>query len=104
MVLSPGGLSTWGWRQNAMITIDPERGVVYNPEYYVMRHFARYIQPGAVRRGLCGPWTGNAVAFANPTGEQVIVVNNPFAEARTLTLAGRTLELPGYSFNTLVLE
>ncbi len=107
MVLPMGGQSTWGWKQNAMISIDVDKGTVhYNPEFYLMKHFAHFIRPGAVRLGLSGPWTGNAVAFANPDGNNVLLVANPFPEARSLTLAGAkgnvTLEMEGYSFNTCV--
>ncbi len=108
MVLPEGGLSTWGWRQNAMISINPDtRAVTYNPEFYLMRHFARFIQPDAVRQVLCGAWTGNSVAFTNPDGSTVIVIANPFPDPRPLALetqAGTVaLTLEGYSFNTLVL-
>ncbi len=107
MVLQPGGQSTWGWRQNAMITVDPLGGIVcYNPEFYVIKHFSRFVSPGAVSLGLCGPWTGNAVAFANPDGNTVVVVANPFTEPRSLTFGdehgGISVSLEGLSINTLV--
>ncbi|OPZ81195.1 MAG: Glucuronoxylanase XynC precursor [bacterium ADurb.Bin429] len=109
MILQPGGLSTWGWRQNAMITVDPAaKTVTLNPEFYVMKHFSSIIAPGATRLGLKGPWTGNAVAFANPDGGTAMVVGNPFADDRALTFDGAgtrfTVTLPGYSFNTFVIE
>lgn len=109
MILQPGGLSTWGWRQNAMITVDPvAQTVTFNPEFYVMKHFSNFIAPGAARLGLHGSWTGNAVAFANPDGGKVVVVANPFADARAMTLEANgtrvTMTLPGYSFNTLLSE
>ncbi|MHB9024172.1 MAG: glycoside hydrolase family 30 protein [Armatimonadota bacterium] len=108
IILQPGGLSTWGWKQNAMITIDPEtKTVTYNSEFYVMKHFSHFIEPGAVRLGLEGPWTGNAVAFENPDGSAVVVVANPHAEPRDLvlqrgeqTIAAR---LDEWSFNTFAL-
>jgi glucosylceramidase len=104
MVLAPGGESTWGWHQNAMITADPATGTVtYNPEFYVMQHFAHAIVPGAVRLGVAGPWAGNAVAFRNPDGTTVVVVMNPFPTPRTLALNGTVAELAGHSFNTFVL-
>jgi len=107
MVLPTGGQSTWGWKQNAMISIDMEtREVQYNPEFYLMKHMSHFVRPGAVRLGLSGPWTGNAVAFANPDGTTVLVVANPFPEPQSLTFAGTngntTLMLDGHSFNTCV--
>ena len=48
MVLPKGGVSTWGWEQNSMITIDPStKEVIYEPEFYVMKHISHFIKPGA---------------------------------------------------------
>lgn len=109
MVLEPKGRSTWGWEQNSMATVEPEDGrLTRNPEYYVMKHYARYVVPGAKRIGLRGPWTGKSVAFRNPDGSLVVVVNNPFRDDRELLLAheGRTLRftLKADSFNTIVID
>ena len=92
MVLKPGGSSTWGWRQNSMVTVDPDAKLVtYNHEYYVMKHFSRFIDPGAVRLATTGPWAPHSVAFENPPsrgreGDVVVVVRNPFGEPWTLAL------------------
>ena len=107
MVLQPGGRSTWGWPQNAMITADPAtRRVAFNPEFYVMKHFARFIEPGATRLGLHGQWTGNAVAFENPGGSVVLVIANPFADACELSFRGPwgtvAVAMEARSFNTIV--
>lgn len=109
MILQPGGGSTWGWKQNTMITIDPAtRKVSYNPEYWVMKHFAHFVRPGARRLVLQGPLCSNAIAFANPNGQTVLVVNNPFD--RPQTLAARvgdkaiSATLEPMSYNTLVLN
>ena len=105
MILAPGGRSTWGWKQNAMITVDPATGkVTLNPEFYVMKHVTRFVDPGAVRLGLAGEWTGNAVAFRNPNGRRVVVAHNPFATPAALAIAGGCrATLPPHSFNTFVL-
>lgn len=108
MVLPPGGRSTWGWLQNAMITVDPQtKKVHWNHEFYVMKHFARFVEPGAVRLGLSGPWTGDALAFENADGRIVLAVRNPFDHPRGLKFeaAGKThkLTLPADSINTIVL-
>lgn len=50
MVLDQGGLSTWGWRQNSLITIDTQaRTWRANPDLAVMSLFGRHLQPGAQR-------------------------------------------------------
>lgn len=60
---------------------------VRNPEFFVMKHFARFIDSGAVRLGLRGPWAGNALAFANPDGGLILTVANPFAVERVFNFA-----------------
>jgi glucosylceramidase len=107
MVLEPKGRSTWGWEQNSMITVDPEtKQVIYNPEFYVMKHFSHFVTPGAVRIDTIGPWTGNTVAFENPDGSKVVVIANPFKESRELRLSdgAETYQfiLEPESFNTIV--
>jgi glucosylceramidase len=107
MVLPPGGVSTWGWRQNAMVTIDPAtHAVTRNPEFQVMKHFAHFIEPGAIRLGVKGPLAGNAVAFLNPGWQIVVAVNNPFETPREARIdvngVRRAFALPAQSVNTLV--
>jgi glucosylceramidase len=109
MVLAPKGQSTWGWEQNAMITVDPKtKRVTLNPEFYLMKHTSRFVAPGAVRLGLQGQWAANAFAFRNPNGETVLVAHNPFGETQTLSFEGSGekfgVSLAARSFNTLVLS
>ncbi|MNI55566.1 O-Glycosyl hydrolase family 30 [compost metagenome] len=109
MALAPGGRSTWGWEQNAMLTADPGLSTaVRNPEYYVMKHFSRFAPPGSVRAGLRGPWSGHAAAFRTPDGGLTLVLANPYKEQRTLTLecgsAVYSVQLEPESFHTFVLS
>ncbi|MDY6877232.1 MAG: glycoside hydrolase family 30 protein [Chloroflexota bacterium] len=109
MVLETGGASTWGWRQNSMITIDTqEKQVIYNPEFYVMKHFSHFVEPQARRLELRGLWSGKSLAFQNPGGQKIVVIHNPFDEARSLALKDErgsfVICLDGHSFNTLVIE
>ncbi|VBB05721.1 glycosyl hydrolase all-beta [Lucifera butyrica] len=108
MVLEPGGVSTWGWPQNSLITIDAEtQKVIYNPEFYLMKHFSHFVAPGAARLLTKGHWNSASLAFENPNGEIVLVVNNGVAYSRTFTFKGNqrafSAELRPYSFNTFVL-
>nr|MBC9201222.1 glycosyl hydrolase [Paenibacillus sp. PL91] len=108
MVLEPKGRSTWGWEQNAMLTVDKEKGLaVRNPEYYVMKHFAHFTSPNDKRIGLRGPWSGNAIAFEKPDGTRIIVLTNPFKDKRELRLSigskCQLLELEPESFHTIVI-
>lgn len=109
MVLELEGRSTWGWKQNSMITIKPEtKEVIYNPEFYVMKHFSHFVKKGAVRLGIKGHWAGNSTAFKNPDGEIVLVVGNGLTRPRSFTFKGEdkklTLELKPLSFNTIIIK
>jgi glucosylceramidase len=110
MVLNETGLSTWGWQQNAMVTVNSGTGAVtYNGEYYVMRHFSQYVQPGAKHVLTTGIW-GDKIAFQNPDGSIVLVIGNslgsPFGVS--LTVGERSgndtinVTLPAGSINTFV--
>lgn len=101
MVLPPKGMSTWGWTQNSLITAGPE--VHYNYEYYVMKHFSGFIEPGSRRLGVKGHFAGTSVAFQNPDGRIVLVVQNPFAVPHTFLFEHRTIQLQPDSINTIVI-
>lgn len=108
MVLEPKGRSTWGWEQNAMLTVDPSnKKVTRNPEFYVMKHFSHFTGPDDRRIGLKGPWAGNAIGFEKPDGTQVLVITNPFKDSRELKLTIdstlRVFELEPESFHTIVI-
>ena len=77
MILSEKGSSTWGWRQNSLITIDSQtRKVTYNPEFYAMKHFGNLVQSGAVRIGCsAGPFS-KLTALQNPSGSVVVLFSN----------------------------
>ncbi|MBN1143974.1 MAG: glycosyl hydrolase family 30, partial [Bacteroidales bacterium] len=73
-VLDHTGSSKWGWQQNAMITIDENKNVVYNPEFYLMKHVSWFVKKGA-RYLACND--GNSMVFLNPDNKLVIVTYNP---------------------------
>jgi glucosylceramidase len=107
MVLPAGGVSTWGWRQNSMVTVDTNSGAVtYTPEFYVIKHAARFIDPGAVRREVEGVWSANAFAFENPDGGLVALTCNPFDHSQPVHVelgdTAFTANLPRLSVNTFV--
>lgn len=110
MVLDETGMSTWKWRQNAMITVDQKTGnVTYNGEYYVMRHFSQFVKPGAKRVLTTGVW-GDKIAFINPDGFVVLVVGNALNQSYevNMTIAGSgnggtlKVKLPARSINTFL--
>jgi glucosylceramidase len=111
MVLNETGLSSWNWRQNALITMDQHTGqVTFNGEYFVMRHFSQFVKPGAKRVLTTGVW-GDQIAFVNPDGSTVLVIGNFAKQALPVRLNiseradGNTLNviLPAHSMNTFVI-
>ena len=109
LVMPTGGMSGWGWPQNALVTVDAARGRwTLNPEYYLLAHASHFVQPGA-RRIETSSYVGyeNQLAFRNPDGTLVVLVQNEMSEATTIRmkLGDRILSarLPADSFNTLVI-
>jgi len=74
MVLNETGKSQWGWKQNSMITIDSKtKEVVYNPEFFLMKHFSYFVKAGAYKLETSDK---NCLAFKNP-GSIIIIIYNP---------------------------
>lgn len=107
MILPEGGESTWGWKQNALVTVRPsDSSVVFNPEFFVMKHVAGRVRPGARCLPLRGPQAALSLLFENPDGSRVLVLANPFETALRLELEieglPEHLELEPRSLNTLI--
>jgi glucosylceramidase len=99
-----GDLNNWaeGWvewnlvlDQNGLPRHDPNTGcassvdidfnndsVHYNPSYYYIAQFSKYLRPGAVRIGCTSTLSGlEATAFRNQNGRIVVVAYNNTAAA-----------------------
>jgi glucosylceramidase len=108
MVLDESGGSTWGWKQNALVSVNRfSKSVKYNDEYFLMRHLSRFVMPGAVLIGASG-YAEDAFAFANPDGSFVLLAANPGFTAREMTirLGDRMIRVtvPEGSINTIVIK
>ncbi|MGA2052185.1 MAG: glycoside hydrolase family 30 protein [Opitutales bacterium] len=116
MILSEKATSTWGWKQNSLLKIDADtKTITYDPEFYSLKHFGHFVQPGATRiawsasPGTNGDLLSNdtVIAFHNPSGELVVVLANINGDALPVTVQAGThsahLNLPPVSMNTLVL-
>jgi glucosylceramidase len=108
--LKKGGVSRWGWAQNSLVIVDPEtRTYAYTHEYHLMKHLSAFVRPGA-RRVETVSWSGyeNQLAFLNPDGSVVVVIQNDMAEPMPLRIGvGDTVlapTLPADSFSTLVVR
>lgn len=103
-----GGMSTWGWRQNALVSVDPEaKTYKYNHDYYLLKHLTHYVEVGATRVETSGT-CDDALGFRNPDGTVVVLLRN--AAQRPQLIAVRqgirnvAMELPADSVGTLVMR
>jgi len=84
--LKQGGISTWGWKQNSLVSVDTVKKTYrYNYEYYLIKHFSHFIQPGAKRLETSGLFT-NLLAFQNPDKSVVVVMQNESSAVKKLSL------------------
>ena len=107
-VLNDAETSSWGWRQNSLLTVDRStKQVRYNPEFYAMKHFSASVLPGARRITVSGGPFPQIVAFANPNGNQVLEFENDSEQSLDATLqsGGKLylLRVPAKSMNTVTL-
>jgi glucosylceramidase len=108
--LDRGGVSRWGWSQNSLVVVDPETATFeYTHEYQVLKHVSHYVRPGA-RLVPTLSYTGfdNQVAFRNPDGSLVIVMQNDTREDTPVQIlvGDQVVEpvLPADSLSTFVIE
>jgi glucosylceramidase len=85
-----------------LLAVDRQSGMLnVTPTYYVFRHIAQYVEPGATRIGV----NGDALAFKNPDGSVVTVIHNSGGSASqtTLSVSGTMLqfEIPARGWATV---
>lgn len=94
--------STWGWRQNSLITVDGGKARL-NPEYYMMKHFSHFVKRGARYIQMQGDMSTLCTAFENPDGQRVVVAYNPYPHDITVTIEDKSYLLPVNTINTIVI-
>ncbi|MBS0584086.1 MAG: glycoside hydrolase family 30 protein [Proteobacteria bacterium] len=74
-----GGPNHVGNFCDAPVLVDTHGGkVLYQPSFYAIAHFSRYVKPGAHRvEAAGGPQGLQSCAFANPDGSVAVVAFNP---------------------------
>lgn len=107
MSLFEGEVSTWGWQQNSLISVDYEtRSYKFNYEYYEMKHASHFIKPGAVYLGTSGSHD-QALAFQNPDKSIVVLIAQKDGQDENVTItAGKkqiTVNVPANSLSTVVM-
>ncbi len=86
MALQDGGVSTWGWEQNSLCTVNPETGeLIRQPEFYLMKHLSHFVKKGAKVLSTAGHFTSNTIAFENPDGSIILVVGSSMKHQRSFT-------------------
>jgi glucosylceramidase len=98
----------WGWKQNSIITVTSStKEVVYNPEFYLLKHFSYYIQPGAIKLKTEGDNSG-LLAFLNPDKSVILIVGNIDNVARetNIRVGNKILSviMEPHSFNTFKIK
>jgi glucosylceramidase len=106
MILDETGKSQWGWKQNSMISIEKASGkVVYNPEYYLMKHLSYFVEPGS--KNIPVGSDENCLAFVKGSQLVVFYYNAGDAGKETSFVVGKKVvkvNLKPKSFNTFKLE
>mgnify|MGYP004520300255 CR=1 FL=1 len=102
MALENEGLSSWGWYQNSLISVKNGE-YVFNPEFYLYKHFSHFVKRGAVMLKTSGEFSSNTTVFENPDGSRIAIVMNPFSEEKILTIECNNYVLKPRSFNTIIL-
>lgn len=100
-----GGLSTWGWSQNSLVSVNRQaKRFRYNHDYYLLKHLTHFVDKGAKTLETTGT-CDDALAFANPDGSVILLLRNEQAHAQLVqvAVAGKSVvvELPADSVATL---
>lgn len=102
MVLDHNGVSNWGWKQNSLLSINTEtKEVVYNPEYFLMKHVSHSLAPGAY---FLPSNSDDHIAFLNSDGSVIVIVVNRTNSVKdvVVNVMGNNFasSLKPHSFNT----
>ena len=103
-----GGLSTWGWAQNSLVSVDAAaKNYHYTSDYYLLKHLTHFVDVGArnlVTTGTCD----DALAFANPDGSVAALIRNELSHPQQVEVRVRgkaaMVELPPDSIGTVTIE
>ncbi len=97
------------WPQNAAVVVDTKtKAAIYTPMYYAFKHFSHFVKPSAhLIRVKASGVLNDVVAFKNPDGKVVLVMQNPSIGNIKLKIKlenkDYALTLPPQSWSTLVL-
>ena len=94
------------WPQNAAVVVDSSsRQVLYTPMFYAFKHFSAFVEPLARVLRTSGRYE-DAIAFQNPNGQVVLVVQSDSTQPTQLSVRvgalSTSLALPPKSFTSVV--
>ena len=71
-----GGMSTWGWPQNSLVSVDEaSHSYRFNHDYYLLKHLTHFVDVGAQRIKTVGTMD-DALAFRNPDHSLIVLLRN----------------------------
>lgn len=95
--------STWGWRQNSLVSVKDKKATL-TPEFYLMKHMSAFVKRGAKYMEIKGELASSCIAFQNPDGSRVLVIYNPYDFEQTVSLEnGKSYAIKPQSINTICL-
>jgi glucosylceramidase len=108
VALTKGAPSTWGWKQNSLISVDRASGTFrYTHDYYLLKHLTHFVDVGAFRIETSGT-CDDALAFRNPDGTVVLLLRNELGQAQRIAVHVKqrsiAVELPADSIATLTIN
>lgn len=103
IALEDDAFSTWGWKQNSLVTVKDGKAI-FNPEYYLMKHFSHFVKRGAKYVKMNGEFSSCCISFINPDGSKVILVSNPYKTEKVITIEGSSYSLPPNSISTITID
>ena len=100
-----GGPNHVGNFCHAPVLVDAAAGTVhYQPSFYYIGHFSRFVRRGAKLAALTNDSAPAAVAFVNPDRSVVVIVANAADDAEAFTLAvaddARACRVPAHAIQT----
>jgi glucosylceramidase len=103
--LKDGGISTWGWKQNSLVSVDTKNQTYrFNHEYYLMKHVSHFVLPGAKLLETTGVFK-DLLAFENPDKSVVMIIQNENSKERKVSVKINEtfyeIALQADSFNTI---
>jgi glucosylceramidase len=110
MILNETGKSAWNWKQNCLINIDRNKGIVtYNPDYAVMYLVSKFIRPGDVRVAHFTTGEPTSLVVKNTKGNYTIVLQNDTETDKIVSVQigeGKIqlVKIPSMALSAIVLE